>query len=124
MSFNRFRLSQQAPAPTVVDTTPASPVPTTAPAPGAAPSLCILIEDSDTSSSVISISSEGTQTTSNPIEPDVSPSQPAVDRSIPLRRSSLDTDEAIPTYSTTITARFPLLSVVQANVADYDTACR
>lgn len=124
VSSRRFRLSQAAPAPVVVDMSPASPVSSDIPMPGARRSLSILIEDSDSSSSITSPSLDSNHEASSPVHSNTSSPIVQLDRSIPTRRTLLDTEVNFPVYSTIRTSRLPELSVVQANVVDYDTACR
>jgi hypothetical protein len=123
-SSRRFRLSQAIPAPTIVNTDPASPVPSGIPMLGATRSLSFLIEDSDTSSSITSFSLESNNEEGSPVVINSSQPEELLDRSIPTSRISFANEDNFPVYSTVRTTRYPLLPVVQANVIDYDTACR
>ncbi|KAI8091677.1 hypothetical protein BDF21DRAFT_409976 [Thamnidium elegans] len=115
VSRRHFRLSQATPAPAVVDTNPASHVSSSIDTTtfGATRSLSILIEDSDSSSSIASLSVEPNLEAHSTVN--VSTSQPEVqlDRSIPTNRTLLDTEINFPVYSTVRTSRFPVLSTLR-----------
>lgn len=126
-SRHRYRVGTGSPAPPVVDTRPASPVSSGSFTNNASASMRSVAEDSDSSTNAASVVSAAVSVlsiSSSSADEFVAPVRPVFDRSIPTRRELLPEEVDFPTFSTSITARFPVLSVVQANIIDYDTTCR